>query len=180
MLQATQTASRANRHRLFLLLAHFLLTYPRWSWGLFLFFASRSLPLETIQQGLHNPVQRVRERIEQESQLYEECTLKFFSQTVPSKRNVTMQAEMDRVQRIRAINQQTIEALQQTVSWCQQIVTTAQHSIQTWAQVQSVRDSSILLPLVSEFGRCSNVRRQKLTEWLWGTSPSRQQVLTAL
>lgn len=170
-------SSQASRYRLALLLAHFCLTYPRWSWGLFLFFASRSVPLESVQEGLQQPFQRMRSIVYQESRAYETCTRRFFYESVPLKRNRTLRAESRRIETVQTHNQEIIERLQTTIHGCARNVESARSALRTWVQAQSGMEHSVVFPLVSNRTQCPDKTRRDLDEWLWDVSPSRRQVL---
>ena len=168
----------SHRRRLLLFLAYFLLTYPRWSWGLFLFLAGRSLPLETVQKGLQQPLQRIAAVVNQESRNYQDCTKQFFMDTVPAKRNRTILVETRRIQRIQQDNRQQFQRLEEIMSGSEQVVATAQRAVRSWVQAQTDDASiDILLPLVADRKQCSAQNRTDLTEWVWGSSSSRRHVL---
>eukprot|EP00977_Amphora_coffeiformis_P012988 scaffold3330_cov164-Amphora_coffeaeformis.AAC.20 len=170
-------ASQASRYRLALLVAHFFLTYPRWSWGLFLFFASRSLPLEPLREGLQQPFEKIKRIVYHESRTYETCTREFFSESVPSKRNQTLQVESQRIEQVQLQNQEKVGQLQASIHRCEQSLESAQNALRAWVQAQSGMELSAIFPLVQDKAQCSDKARHELDEWLWDESPSRRQVL---
>lgn len=170
-------ASEASRYRLALLIAHFILTYPRWSWGLFLFFASCSLPLESVREGLQQPLEMIKNIVHQESQAYETCTREFFSETVPLKRNQTLQVESQRIEKVQQQNQEEVDQLQSSTHQCEESLRSAQSALRVWVQVQSGMEISDIFPMVQDRTQCTDEDRRELEEWLWDESASRRQVL---
>ena len=152
--------SQASRYRLALLVAHFFLAYPRWSWGLFLFFASRSLPLESVQEGLQQPFLRIKAIVYQESQAYETCTREFFSESVPWKRNQTLHVESQRIEKVQLRNQEIVERLRTSIHQCEQSVESAQSALCSWVQVQSGMELSSIIPLEADRAQCSDAARR--------------------
>ena len=140
----TRHQTHSARHRLLLLVAQFLLTFPRWSWSLFLFCANQSLPLPSIQQGLHQPIQNIQAVMRQESQHYEQCTKVFFSKAVHTVRNRTVQAETKRVQAIQAKNRKRLVQLENAISRCEEMVSTTRTLLRTLADMQEATDPSCI------------------------------------
>ena len=66
------------RSRAFMTVFHFVLMYPRWSFSLFLLFASWTTPLPTAQEQVTQPIRDLQAVVRNEAKLYHECVERSF------------------------------------------------------------------------------------------------------
>lgn len=155
-----------QRYRLILLVVHFALTYPRWSWGLFVFLASRSLPLERPAQGLMDPYRRMGIAVQEESETYQACTHDYFQTQVPEKRNETVYTEWQRIHQVQTENRLALHHWEESLTRCEASVDSAHSALRAWAQ-QTASSAEESIPLVPDTTQCSASDREDLSKLLW-------------
>ena len=118
-----------HRNRAFMTVLHFVLTYPRWSFSLFLLFANWTTPLPTAKEQVTQPVRDLQAVVRTEAKLYHECVKTSFQfQDVHMDQVVAV--EQERVAVARAAQQiaQTAVATDQ----CYNTTIKIQRSLQQW------------------------------------------------
>ena len=76
------TEEQVRRNRTFMTVVHFLLTYPRWSFSLFLLLAAGGGGMEwpTLNEAVQIPMANVQALVRMESQAYYQCAVHTFQQ----------------------------------------------------------------------------------------------------
>jgi hypothetical protein len=110
----TFTEAELRRNRIFMTICNYLLSYPRYSFSLFVILATRSLPLPTWKSGFQQPLRAVRSVAREESHLYMECAHHTF-QSLEKALNRTAEEEWRRIAHVRTRNADLI-ALAQLIS----------------------------------------------------------------
>jgi len=125
-----ESTERQVRHnRAFMTVLHFVLTYPRWSFSLFLLFASWTTPLPTAQEQVTQPLRDLQAVVSSEAKLYHDCVENSFRfQDLQMERVVA--AEVERVAEARADDQ--IIQIAAATDQCFNTSLTMQRSLQEW------------------------------------------------
>lgn len=158
------TPTDARHNRAFMTVLHFVLTYPRWSFSLFLLFASWTTPLPTAQEQITQPFRDLQTVVRTEAKLYHDCVERSFRfQDVQMERMVA--AEEKRVASVRnAAN------LLETARWteqCSNATILVQRSLQNWFNMGlDLPNRTLLTENGAETTSCSADDRERLNELL--------------
>ena len=128
-----------KRNRTYMTIAHFVLTYPRWSFSLFLLLASMSLPgnLPSVDDAITEPIRNLKALVKTEAMAHQDCVNHAF-QSARKILNETAEAEWNRTRQIHTRNQELIhgEASKVALS-CLSAEYTAHRALNQWHQLSS-------------------------------------------
>ena len=155
---------QVRKNRVFMTILHFVLTYPRWSFSLFLLFANWTTPLPTSHERVAQPVGDLRAVVQTEAKLYHECVETHFRfQDVQMDR--AAMAEQDRVSAIRAARQ--IAQIAEDTMRCYNATVTVQRSLQQWYGMGLVLPNKTAeVAAGNGTSACSDYDRERLNELL--------------
>jgi len=137
------TAEELKRNRTFMTIFHFVLTYPRWSFSLFLLLASGSLPgtLPTAEEAVQEPIKNLRALVLSESEAYHKCTVHAFDAAAEIL-NETAKLEWGRVLDVREQNLRLVrEDISTSVDSCIFSTQVAHEGLKQWYQQQNRHDA---------------------------------------
>jgi hypothetical protein len=154
------TEAELQQNRVFMTIAHFMLTYPRWSLSLFLLLASSSLSLPSAKEAARQPLLDLQHMARQESDLYLECTMHAFD-ALGRQLEKSVQKERNRVAKTRESNQKVVLQSTTTSDQCRTASITARRALQTY------RNAAFLPTTVNDSTSvCTTEDREKLTSFL--------------
>jgi len=132
------TEDELRRNRTFMTIMHFVLTYPRWSFSLFLLLASGSLPgtLPNFDEAVREPIQTLRTLVNSESEAYHQCTVHAFD-AARVRLNETVAEEWERSLAIRERNSLLVQNnITTTVNKCSSATQQSHEALAQWYQQQ--------------------------------------------
>lgn len=125
-----------QQNRTNMTILHFLITYPKWSVSLFLFLASTSLPLPSVDDAIHQPIRQLRSLLRAEANAYQQCVRRSF-QRCSIAIDEAVQVEDGRVAQVRRSNEQRLQQLNNLNGACLQVTQTARNALQAWSQANT-------------------------------------------
>ena len=158
---ATLTAQQRKQNLAKMTIAHYVATYPRWSFSLFLRLATCTLLLPSAFESVRQPFKDLRAATAEESRRYYESTVNAFSH-LREQLNVTVEFERQRTLEVDARNKDRILEAKHLTALVNDNTVTARRTLQVW-QLQSP------IPLVENNNNettCSAQDRQLLSQML--------------
>lgn len=121
-----------RKNRAIMTILHFMLTYPKFSFSLFVLFASFTTPLPTSKEKVWGPISNLRTIVQTEASLYHECVADGFArQDVQMDR--AAEKEQKRVYEYHIHHlQPIIESASHSTSLCFNATLSAQLALRSW------------------------------------------------
>jgi hypothetical protein len=141
------TDAHVCKNRAYMTIVHYVVSYPRWSFSLFLLLARCTLPdLPSPADGMAPAMHALRVLVSQESREYQQCVSTAFQRTIPQFLQVNTDRENQRIRTIQDSNSQILSSAQTTASSCMNTTLQARGALQTVLYVPFVTNQTICTP----------------------------------
>ena len=156
-------------------IVHFWLNWPKWSFSLFIFLATRSVRLPTLHHGIEIPLRRLQAVVDVEAQSYQSCATNAFGRR-EEELIETSKLELDRVSQSQAANRVTIQQIQEDVGLCTKSTQTTKNVLIQWLDANKEEIAHIIK---SDNSICGEENREKLSSVLGGKARTVENELSS-